>query len=184
MERLKKKVSLICCFILTAVFLCPTNAMASAAGAYELEQNVEIIMQYITVDEEGRVTFDAEQAMLNQETDEIIQAGYEAEKIAEIYYRYNHGTSMQRMEIDITVPYHGNWCGPGYGSGMPVDYLDRACQWHDFCYQDFGYWNCVCDQGFIDRIDRDYHLMGAIEQQKAMGAVTAFSALMVAHGCY
>lgn len=179
MERLKRKISLICCFILTAVFLCPTNAMASATGAYELEQNVEIIMQYITVDEEGRVTFDAELAMLNQETDEIIQAGYETEKIAEVYLMYRNDAPMQRF----AVPIHGNWCGPDYGSGMPVDYLDRACQWHDFCYQDFGYWNCICDQGLLDRIERDYHLMGISEQQAAIAVVAAFETIMVANGC-
>lgn len=29
---------------------------------------------------------------------------------------------------------HGNWCGPNYGAGVPVDDLDRACMRHDMAY--------------------------------------------------
>lgn len=27
--------------------------------------------------------------------------------------------------------YHGRWCGPGVGSGAPIDALDSACRLHD-----------------------------------------------------
>jgi hypothetical protein len=36
------------------------------------------------------------------------------------------------------VPIYGNWCGPGYGSGTPVDQIDDACRIHDQCQLNFA----------------------------------------------
>jgi hypothetical protein len=45
----------------------------------------------------------------------------------------------------ISIPVYGNWCGPGHGSGTPVDAVDDACRRHDQCYAKNGYFNCNCD---------------------------------------
>lgn len=39
----------------------------------------------------------------------------------------------------IPIPVHGNWCGPNYGSGTPVDELDRLCMIHDNEYDKGNY---------------------------------------------
>jgi len=44
-----------------------------------------------------------------------------------------------------SIPIYGNYCGPNYGSGEPIDTLDAACQAHDYCYRDYGRYNCLCD---------------------------------------
>ena len=49
---------------------------------------------------------------------------------------------------------YGNWCGPGHGSGVPVDEVDRACMNHDKCYDKKGYLNCDCDGTLIKELDK------------------------------
>ncbi len=46
--------------------------------------------------------------------------------------------------------WYGNWCGPGCGSGTPIDDVDICCQTHDWCYQTRGYFNCHCDCTLAD----------------------------------
>lgn len=59
------------------------------------------------------------------------------------------------------LPIYGNWCGPGYGSGEPVDDLDRACMEHDHCYDRRGWGDCSCNrelQAAIDEALRNGHV--------------------------
>ncbi|KAI8465476.1 MAG: phospholipase A2 domain-containing protein [Monoraphidium minutum] len=49
---------------------------------------------------------------------------------------------------------YGNWCGPRYGSGKPIDALDTCCQAHDRCYDDSGYFSCACDRQITDCMER------------------------------
>ena len=49
---------------------------------------------------------------------------------------------------------YGNWCGPGHGSGQPIDDLDRACMEHDKCYGRKGYLDCECDGQLVKTLDR------------------------------
>lgn len=49
-------------------------------------------------------------------------------------------------QIKSDLPcYYGHWCGPGCGSGEPIDGIDRCCKTHDNCYAQFGYFDCFCD---------------------------------------
>jgi Phospholipase A2 len=48
------------------------------------------------------------------------------------------------------IPVYGNYCGPGYGSGDPVDAVDYACCVHDHCYHDRGYFDCSCNHNLIE----------------------------------
>jgi hypothetical protein len=41
----------------------------------------------------------------------------------------------------MPIPVHGNWCGPNYGSGNPIDELDSLCQTHDDYYSNQDYLN-------------------------------------------
>lgn len=33
-----------------------------------------------------------------------------------------------------TLSFPGNWCGPNFGSGIPIDAVDATCERHDNCY--------------------------------------------------
>ena len=54
----------------------------------------------------------------------------------------------------LQLPIYGNWCGPGHGSGEPVDDVDLACMKHDKCWQREGILNCGCDAQLIEDINR------------------------------
>ncbi len=52
------------------------------------------------------------------------------------------------------LPVYGNWCGPGHGSGEPIDDVDRACMEHDKCYGRKGYFDCGCDAQLLEDLAR------------------------------
>jgi len=58
----------------------------------------------------------------------------------------------------LSLPVHGNWCGPGHTAGTPmsgsapVDPLDAACMRHDLCYVQRGTGDCGCDLAFMDEL--------------------------------
>jgi hypothetical protein len=41
------------------------------------------------------------------------------------------------------------WCGPGHGSGTPIDILDKVCKNHDMCYRSVGYHKRSYDKTFL-----------------------------------
>lgn len=56
---------------------------------------------------------------------------------------------------ELSVPIHGNWCGPGHGAGPALDLLDAACMRHDLCIvATGGPFNCACDLTFMDELRR------------------------------
>lgn len=57
--------------------------------------------------------------------------------------------ARQTRDSPRGIPVYGNWCGPGYGSGEPVDPLDACCQVHDGCYDSKGYFACQCDAEIV-----------------------------------
>lgn len=72
------------------------------------------------------------------------------------------------------IPVYGNWCGPGYGKGSPVDRLDIACMHHDKCYERVGYLKCSCDQDLIDEIDRNYYRMAQGKERNVASAIRTY----------
>ncbi|MCB1348460.1 MAG: hypothetical protein KDK11_07380 [Maritimibacter sp.] len=55
----------------------------------------------------------------------------------------------------LSIPVHGNWCGPGHGAGPALDALDAACLRHDLCIRAAGGpFNCACDLAFMDELRR------------------------------
>ncbi|CCQ74851.1 hypothetical protein [Magnetospira sp. QH-2] len=58
----------------------------------------------------------------------------------------------------MTMPMHGNWCGPGHpknalrASLPPIDALDDACRRHDYCYIQQGEMDCGCDIAFMNEL--------------------------------
>ncbi|OLR56956.1 hypothetical protein BHK98_05900 [Hornefia porci] len=70
----------------------------------------------------------------------------------------------------IAFPVYGNWCGPYYGSGTPIDLLDKGCKNHDVCYENKGRHKCSCDKTFLSYINTNYNKMTGVKQ-KAMAKV-------------
>ncbi|GAB6051519.1 hypothetical protein JCM17960_03390 [Magnetospira thiophila] len=66
----------------------------------------------------------------------------------------------------ISLPMHGNWCGPGHpknawrASLPPVDSLDAACQRHDLCYIQRGELDCGCDIAFMNELRNTPYFFG------------------------
>lgn len=54
--------------------------------------------------------------------------------------------------MGVSIPVHGNWCGPNYGSGPIVDALDAACYRHDFCVFQQGRYDCGCDLALMQEL--------------------------------
>uniref|UniRef100_A0A383VVP4 Phospholipase A2-like central domain-containing protein n=1 Tax=Tetradesmus obliquus TaxID=3088 RepID=A0A383VVP4_TETOB len=53
-----------------------------------------------------------------------------------------HHSRLLRQRAQSTVgrmPVYGNWCGPRYGSGTPIDALGACCKRHDDCYDATSY---------------------------------------------
>lgn len=95
------------------------------------------------------------------------------------------GTSEVRaanLEIGVSIPVHGNWCGPGYGgtkinSPKPIDTLDTGCMNHDLCYMKNGYYSKECDKQLIDYINNNRHKMSFFEKLKSYAVAGAFRLL-------
>ena len=55
---------------------------------------------------------------------------------------------------ELSFPVYGNYCGPLHPpKGMnpvAIDQVDFACQNHDKCYDDYGYFNKSCDLKIIE----------------------------------
>ena len=57
-------------------------------------------------------------------------------------------------ERPTSLPFYGNYCGPGHGDPTyktpPVDAVDLACREHNRCYALLGGFNNRCDQNFVE----------------------------------
>ena len=57
--------------------------------------------------------------------------------------------------MPISIPIHGNHCGPGHGTPdqEAIDPVDQACKDHDADYARDGYWNEAADERLIGRLE-------------------------------
>jgi len=54
----------------------------------------------------------------------------------------------------ISGKVYGNWCGEGFGSGVPQDKVDQVCCRHDKCYCARGSLDCSCDRDLLEAMPR------------------------------
>lgn len=114
----------------------------------ESAENDRIIHEYIILDNEGNLYFDVEKARRSDESNRIIEMG-------EMFNSFSYDMSHHEENAIQTLrgmPIWGNWCGPGYGSGVPIDLLDEGCMRHDNCYVHGGN-NCECNKKLIKYIE-------------------------------
>lgn len=108
----------------------------------------ERIFKYFYLDYSGSLIFDEEHAIKDDESQEFIELAYKILELSKIYENYE--TNLIEAN-DKRLLLYGNWCGPNYGSGIPIDNLDRGCRKHDLCYANprYGSHNCKCDNDFL-----------------------------------
>lgn len=64
--------------------------------------------------------------------------------------RQRQHQSPTRPRVERAFPVYGNWCGPNYGAGKPIDAMDACCMHHDRCYDDTAIYNhCSCDHALL-----------------------------------
>lgn len=134
-------------FVLVVLIGAPTGAFAMKD---DLDKNFEKkVYTYFSIDHEDNLIFNEKKAIQNGESDEFMEIANKILEIGDAYQAYENEGGNSRA---IAFPVYGNWCGPGYGSGIAIDNLDAACRSHDYCYRDYYYHKCKCDTDFHSRV--------------------------------
>ena len=140
---------------MSILFVIPTNALASSFKLTEADDEEKLLLEYIYVDKHGVPEFDKERAIEDELGQEIIEAGELFQRIVNVEMNIDDS----RVQPNARIPVWGNWCGPEYGSGVPIDILDSICKEHDLCYSRRGYHKCSCDEAMQAAIRRNKHKM-------------------------
>lgn len=148
-------------------------AAASTEEAEELDQTIDNVRSYVSVDDSGTVHFDRAAALAADEPQHVLDAGARLERVARSYEA--HENAPEGLRAYNGIPVWGNWCGPGHGGGTPRDTLDRLCMEHDNCYAARGYFDCECDARLRAGISRSASSMGTGERAMAAAISVYFS---------
>lgn len=171
---------LICVFIATPnhIYAMLGNAVRKSESKKIIRETERLVDTYVTLDTDEIPYFDVEEARKNGESEENIEFG-------ELFNEYSYDmNNVQNNEIQtrVSIPIWGNWCGPGYGHGEPIDLLDEGCKIHDGCYEP-GKKNCGCNQILIDYIDRNIYRMTGGQRQMAKVVRSYFAFENWRNGC-
>ncbi|MCI2266249.1 hypothetical protein, partial [Sediminivirga luteola] len=161
--------------LITLALITTVSAVPAGAGApsEDLEETIDDVRSYVSVDDSGTVRFDRAAALAAGEPQEVLDAGARLEQVARSYEAHQNVPDGPRAYNGI--PVWGNWCGPGHGGGTPRDTLDRLCMEHDNCYAARGYFDCECDARLRAGISRSASSMGAGERAMAAAISVYFS---------
>lgn len=182
MKIFKKSISkLLALAVISTVLFTPTGIIVNAASKEEMRQiehEISIIEKYFIADENGTVTYMRDVAIEDGLSEDLLS-------FADNVYAFSLSQSTDSEKVIVkgsrdsiaevnakvvAFPVYGNWCGPGYGSGTPIDILDKGCKNHDICYGNVGYHKCSCDKTFLRYVKNNYgNMTGA--SQKAMAKV-------------
>lgn len=158
-----KKLNKVLAGILIVLALLPSTVFAqSNEDVKELDRIKVLIEPYLGCDESGVPFFNREQAVEDGLDNDALDAAEGIYDIMCTYYNYDNG-----IQTRMSVPIYGNWCGPEYGSGTPIDLLDTGCRQHDWCYRDRGYHKCSCDVQLMSFIDRNISKMSGAQKTAA-----------------
>lgn len=130
------------------------------------QQYDAVLARYIVTSEDGMPRFDEARARKERASADVLELGavfneVAAEQAPSLSNALEDPRSLATQGVSpygtsmaaISLPIYGNWCGPGYGGGTPIDTLDRACMRHDNCYGIEGYFSCSCDYQLIADIN-------------------------------
>lgn len=155
-----KKKAIVYILLLLVAFM-PMTSIVNAGETEELNRITDEAIKYIRINEEGKPEYYREEALNNNVGKEVLEI---ADKTYEFMMsQYNGVGSIQPMAT--AFPIYGNWCGPNYGSGTPIDLLDVGCKKHDNCYKKRGRHKCSCDKEFLQYINSRYSKMTGAKQK-------------------
>lgn len=167
-----------------ALIVIPNNVYAKTidtVGEYKADKmNLEderILNEYVISGDNGILYFDVEKAIENGETDEVVEIGNLFNEFSADMNTENDNSDMLRG-----IPVWGNCCGPGYGSGEPIDLLDEGCRQHDNCYVHGGN-NCKCNRKLINYINKNIGKMTGGQKRVAKAVKLYFQAENRVKGC-
>lgn len=163
MEYLKKAITI--CTVL-AISIVPISSIAHASEMDELNRVTDEVIKYVTINEKGVPEYHRTEAIENGVSEEVLDIADQTFDFLMVKY-YEENDIQTRA---TAFPIYGNWCGPNYGSGTPIDLLDKACKKHDNCYRDNYRHKCSCDQAMLTNINNNYSKMTGAKQ-KAMAKV-------------
>lgn len=159
------KIEKIIIALIMVVILIPNTALANMMNPEirEMDLREEVIDKYLYLDASGNVVYERDKAV----KDNVDQLTLE---VADFVYNF----MAQQINSDgavpfISVPVYGNWCGPEYGQGSPIDLLDECCRRHDVCYGEIGYHKCSCDRKLVADIDKYIDRMSGKQYVAALG---------------
>lgn len=166
---LDKKKAIAYILILLVTFI-PVTSIVNAEETEDLNRVTDEVIKYIKISEEGKPEYNREEAINNNVDDEVLGI---ADKTYEFMMsQYNDASDIQPMAT--AFPIYGNWCGPNYGSGTPIDLLDTGCKNHDNCYKKRGRHKCSCDKEFLQYINSRYSKMTGVKQKSMAKVMVAW----------
>lgn len=152
------------------------------------QQYDAVITRYLVTSEGGSPVFDEERARQERASEDALELGATFNEVAleqaptldvaleDPRALATRGVAPQgTTPAALTLPIYGNWCGPGYGSGTPVDTLDNGCMQHDNCYGLNGYFSCSCDFQLIADINIGWRQMRTREKIYATAVKAYFT---------
>ncbi|MGG3451736.1 phospholipase A2 family protein [Domibacillus aminovorans] len=179
---LKTKRILLVPFVTLLLIVSSVTSVAFAANSNnigiankEAHKFQQILNLYVKMTDEGIIEFDEEKAISDGRNSEIIEAGRIAEEISMQHKYYNNGKKNGKIQAKVSFQYYGNWCGPGYGGGTPIDSIDQACKTHDLCYKSKGMYKCSCDDTLINTLSANWGKYNTKQKTYASGVITYFS---------
>ncbi|MEK3646531.1 hypothetical protein [Aeribacillus sp. FSL M8-0235] len=134
---------------------------------------LEEMQKYIYQDEDGKLIFNVDKAIEEEQSDFIIDSGKEFNALSN--HVENKKESQSVSQILRGMPVWGNWCGPGHGGGVPKDKLDSLRMTHDLCYKVKGYFDCGCDKALVAGITAALPFMKYDEKRAALAVAAYFS---------
>lgn len=156
-----KKIKGILTGLLVLACAIPSSIVSYASDIAESDQVVKTASKYILVSADGSPEYIREQAIEDGVDEYVLKVADSAYNFMVSQYQYD------TTGIEPRWPAYGNWCGPNYGSGTPIDILDAGCRTHDKCYGSRGYHKCSCDRDFLNHINRNISKMSGSQKTSA-----------------
>lgn len=171
--------SLACFLVVLIIFSFSMDSVVGATSNSDINENssvedmLETMQKYIQQDKDGKLIFNVDKAIEEEQSDFIIESGKEFNALSN--HVENKKESQSAAEILRGMPVWGNWCGPGHGGGVPKDKLDSLCMTHDLCYKVKGYFDCGCDKALVAGITATLPFMKSAEKRAALAVAAYFS---------